>query len=54
MDTLFWFENLEGGDNSENLNVDVRIILQWILGKLDWESWTGFIRIKIAITGGLL
>jgi hypothetical protein len=26
-------ENLKGGDRSENLDVDGRIILEWILGK---------------------
>jgi hypothetical protein len=29
----FWSVNLKGGDNSEDLGVDGRIILEWILGK---------------------
>jgi hypothetical protein len=30
--TVFWFENLKGRDNSEDLGIDGRI-LEWILGK---------------------
>jgi hypothetical protein len=33
MHTVFWFENLEGREHSEDLGVDGRIILEWILGK---------------------
>jgi hypothetical protein len=29
----FWFESLKGRDNSEDLVVDGRIILKWILWK---------------------
>jgi hypothetical protein len=29
----FWLENLKGRDHSENLDVDGRIILEWMLGK---------------------
>jgi hypothetical protein len=29
----FWSENLKGRDYSEDLDVDVRIILEWILNK---------------------
>jgi hypothetical protein len=29
----FWSENLKGRDHSEDLSVDERIILEWILGK---------------------
>jgi hypothetical protein len=29
----FWSESLEGWDHAEDLYVDVKIILEWILGK---------------------
>jgi hypothetical protein len=31
--TKFWSENLKKRDNSEDLGVDEKIILEWILGK---------------------
>jgi hypothetical protein len=31
--TKFWLEELEGRDHSEDLGVDGRMILDWILGK---------------------
>jgi hypothetical protein len=33
MPTTFWFENLNEKDYSENLSVDGKIILEWLLGK---------------------
>jgi len=30
---IFWLENLKGRDQSENLGVGEKIILEWILGK---------------------
>jgi hypothetical protein len=29
---VFWFESLNGKGHSENLGVDGKIILEWILG----------------------
>jgi hypothetical protein len=37
---------------SENLGVDVNIILEWILGKQD-EKMTGCIWLRIGTSGGL-
>jgi hypothetical protein len=34
MQTKFWSENLKGSDHSEDLGVDGRIKLEWILQKL--------------------
>jgi hypothetical protein len=33
----FWSEHLKGRDHSEDLGVDGKIILEWILGKR-WEN----------------
>jgi len=33
MHTKFWLEYLHGRDHSEDLGVDIKIILEWILGK---------------------
>jgi hypothetical protein len=33
MRTKFWSENLKGRDHSEDLGIDGKIILEWILGK---------------------
>jgi hypothetical protein len=33
MHTKFWPEKLKGGNHSEKLGVDGRIILEWIVGK---------------------
>jgi len=39
MRTIFWLENLSGRDHLEELEVDERIILKWILGKEDRRLW---------------
>jgi hypothetical protein len=44
----------EGRDHSEDLGVDRRIILEWILGKWGRKTWTGFIWLRIGTSGGLL
>jgi len=36
--SLFWLEKLKERDHSENLSVDGKIILQWILREIRWES----------------
>jgi hypothetical protein len=33
MHIKFWLENLKGGDQPEELGVDEKIILEWILVK---------------------
>jgi hypothetical protein len=49
----FWLESLQGGDYSEDLGVDWRIILKWIR-KQGGRVWTGFIWLKVEIFAGLL
>jgi hypothetical protein len=36
--TVFWLVNLEGRDHSEDIGVDGKVILQWIVGRLGWEG----------------
>jgi hypothetical protein len=54
MHTVFWLENLKGRDHSEDLGVDGRIILEWILGKYGEKVWDGCIWIRIGTSGELL
>jgi len=46
--------NLKVRDHSEDLCVDRRIILQWILRKWVGKVWTGFIWVMIGTGGWLL
>jgi hypothetical protein len=43
MHTKFWFENLEATYQPEELDVDEKIILEWMLGKQVVRAWTGCI-----------
>jgi hypothetical protein len=43
-----------GRDHLEDLGVDVRIILEWILGKYSGKVWTRFIWLRIGASGRLL
>jgi hypothetical protein len=38
MHTKFWSENLKGRDYLEDLGIDGKIILEWILGGIGWEG----------------
>jgi hypothetical protein len=46
-------ENLNERDLWEDLNVDGKIILEWILGKCDENMWIGSIWLRIETSGGL-
>jgi hypothetical protein len=52
--TNFWPENLKVRDHSKHLGADVRIILEWILGKQGVKLWTGFIWLRMRTDRGLL
>jgi hypothetical protein len=54
MHVRFWSENLKGRDHSKDLDVDGKIILEYILRKKGGKAWSGFIWIRIGTIGGLL
>jgi hypothetical protein len=41
-------------ENSQDTDIDGREILECILGKWVGNVWTGFIRVRIGTSGGLL
>jgi hypothetical protein len=54
MHAMFWLENLKGRYHSEDLVVDEKITLEWILVKYDGRVWTGFICLRIGTSGVVL
>jgi hypothetical protein len=54
MRAKFWSENLNGRDNSEELDIDVKKKVEWILEKCDGNVWTAFIWFRIGTNDGLL
>jgi hypothetical protein len=46
MRTKFWSGNLKVRNRLEDLGVDRRIMLDWMLGKEDGKVWTGFIWLR--------
>jgi hypothetical protein len=46
--------NLKGRDHSEELGIDGKIILEWILEEESEKVWTGFSWLRIETSGGLL
>jgi hypothetical protein len=47
----FLLQNLKGRDHLEDANVNGRIILEWILKKYSGNLWTGFIQLRVGISG---
>jgi hypothetical protein len=50
----FWWESQKERDRYEDLDIDERIILRWILEKEHGEFWAGLVWLRIGIIGGLL
>jgi hypothetical protein len=54
MHRSFWLESLKGRDHLDDLGVDGRIILKWILWKQGWRVLTEFMLLRIGTGGGPL
>jgi len=52
MNTVFWLESQKGRGHLEDLGVDVKVILEWILRK-NRKLWTVFIWLKLGTSDGL-
>ena len=48
----FWWGRPRVRVHLEDLGIDGRIILKWMLGKWDGEAWAGLIWLRIGIGGG--
>jgi hypothetical protein len=54
MRSIFWLGTLKGRDHLEDLGKDGKIILEWILGKLDGKMLIGCIWLRTGTSGGPL
>jgi len=52
--TKFWLEIFKGREHLEDLGIDGKIILEWILDKFGGKVWTEFIWFRIGSSGWLL
>jgi len=52
--TRFRMRSPKGGNRPEDLDVDGRIILEWIFEKKGGKLWNEFIRINTGTSGGRL
>jgi hypothetical protein len=54
MVTAFWQEKLKERDHSEDLCVNVKIILEWMLDKYGEKLWAGYMWLRIETSDGHL
>jgi hypothetical protein len=54
MHKKFWLRNLKGRVLMEDVGVDGKMILEWILEKEGGQMCTGCIWLRIRTSGGLL
>jgi hypothetical protein len=47
-------ENQKEVDHSEDVSIDGKIILEWILGKEGGGMWTGFVWLRTETSGVML
>jgi hypothetical protein len=47
MNSKYLLDDLKGRDHVEDLSIDRKIILEWILGKRDGTVWSGCIWLRI-------
>jgi len=52
--TEFWWGDLRESNHSEDLGVDVRVVIKCIFKNWDGEVWTGLMRSGIGTGGRLL
>jgi hypothetical protein len=52
--TTLWSKNLKGRDYSEDLNVDGKITLEWVIEKYGGKVWIGCIWHRMGTVGRLL
>ena len=48
---VFWPEYLKERDHLEDLSIEQRIILEWILKKWDEMAWTSLICLRVGESG---
>jgi hypothetical protein len=54
MNIKFWLDNIKERDEVDDLGVNWKIMLEWILGEMGGKVWTGCICHRIRTSGGLL
>jgi hypothetical protein len=52
--TRFWWATPKERDRSEDQGVVVKMVSEWMVGKMAWGVWIGLIWLRIWTGGGLL